>query len=179
MYEDLLIRDLAKAWKVLNIFRDGAHRTHPLAGQGVNLGWSDVKILLGCLEQCVIDGGDLGNSVFVLFFYSFENMTTSISGSLTYLSDYDTLAQRRNVPVQVACDWLNRLYLTSSTPFVLMRSIGLNIVDRCTPLKVYFSSADILRISCYFLWFPYFIKHFYTQSCFDSVMLFLFYRSLS
>lgn len=114
-----------------------------MAGQGVNLGWSDVKILLNCLEQCVIDGGDLGKSILLNFLYLGRIIIpTDISGSLTYLSDYDTEAQRRNVPVQVACDWLNRLYLTSSTPLILIRSFGLNMVDRFTPLKVCFSFCN-------------------------------------
>lgn len=40
--------------------RDAAHRVHPLAGQGVNLGFGDVQCLTEILAQTVQNGGQLG-----------------------------------------------------------------------------------------------------------------------
>ena len=39
---------------------DAAHTVHPLAGQGVNLGFGDVAQLVGALAHAVECGRDLG-----------------------------------------------------------------------------------------------------------------------
>lgn len=43
-----------------NLIRDSAHRVHPLAGQGLNLGFGDVKDLTDILAQAAYDGALLG-----------------------------------------------------------------------------------------------------------------------
>lgn len=99
----------------LALIGDAAHRIHPMAGLGVNLGWSDVINLTNTLEMTVKEGGDLG--------------------SLIYLNNFDTKSQRRNVPIMTAIDILNSLFSTNFLPSVLIRSIGVNLLDRLWPAK--------------------------------------------
>ena len=44
---------------------DAAHRIHPLAGQGVNLGFGDVDSLAE-VEGMVVEGGGLGHHEYLL-----------------------------------------------------------------------------------------------------------------
>ncbi|KAL3873135.1 hypothetical protein ACJMK2_036289 [Sinanodonta woodiana] len=94
---------------------DAAHRCHPLAGQGVNLGFGDVTCLRDVLTKAVYDGSDLG--------------------SLSYLVDYETQRQRKVLPVIGTIDFLQRLYNTNFTPIVLLRSVGLQATNTLTFLK--------------------------------------------
>lgn len=42
------------------ILRDAAHRVHPLAGQGVNMGFGDISSLAHHLSTAAFNGKDLG-----------------------------------------------------------------------------------------------------------------------
>lgn len=45
---------------VLPLHRDAAHRVHPMAGLGVNLGFGDVSALTSVLLEANSRGADLG-----------------------------------------------------------------------------------------------------------------------
>uniref|UniRef100_UPI00398EC9E1 ubiquinone biosynthesis monooxygenase COQ6, mitochondrial n=1 Tax=Pristiophorus japonicus TaxID=55135 RepID=UPI00398EC9E1 len=94
---------------------DAAHRVHPLAGQGVNLGFGDVASLSQHLSEAAFNGRDLG--------------------STQHLNAFETDRQRHNLPIMAAIDLLKRLYSTKSAPVVLLRSLGLNMTNTVVPIK--------------------------------------------
>ncbi|XP_075050691.1 ubiquinone biosynthesis monooxygenase COQ6, mitochondrial [Mixophyes fleayi] len=94
---------------------DAAHRVHPLAGQGVNMGFGDVASLVHHLSSAAFDGRDLG--------------------STTHLLEYETERQRQNLPLMAAIDMLKRLYNTNQPSIVLFRTLGLQATNAVPQLK--------------------------------------------
>ncbi|KAL4613150.1 hypothetical protein GN956_G23396 [Arapaima gigas] len=94
---------------------DAAHRVHPLAGQGANLGFGDVACLTKVLSQAAFNGKDLG--------------------AMQHLLEYETERQRHNLPMMAAIDLMKRLYSTNAAPVVLLRTLGLQATNAVPPLK--------------------------------------------
>lgn len=99
---------------------DAAHRVHPLAGQGVNLGFGDAC----CIADLLADSD-----------YSGRNL-----GSILPLKKYETLRQRHNIPTMLAIDGLQKLYCTDLTPIVVLRTLGLQITHAINPIKKFIMS---------------------------------------
>nr|XP_042714446.1 ubiquinone biosynthesis monooxygenase COQ6, mitochondrial isoform X2 [Chrysemys picta bellii] len=94
---------------------DAAHRVHPLAGQGVNMGFGDIACLAHHLSTAAFNGKDLG--------------------SLKHLLQFETERQRHNLSLMAAIDLLKRLYSTNVAPFVLLRTWGLQTTNALSPVK--------------------------------------------
>lgn len=95
---------------------DAAHRVHPLAGMGLNLGFGDAKALTETLAKATYNGCKLDD--------------------LNHLYDYEQKQLKKNVPIMLGIHGLQRLYSTDIAPVILARSIGLQITQTVTPLKV-------------------------------------------
>ncbi|XP_056635326.1 ubiquinone biosynthesis monooxygenase COQ6, mitochondrial isoform X1 [Diorhabda sublineata] len=94
---------------------DAAHRVHPLAGQGVNLGFGDITCLDNVLGEAAYSGSCLGN--------------------VNYLKVYETKRQRHNMSMMAGIEGLYRIYRSDLTPLVLLRSLGLQTIDVLNPVK--------------------------------------------
>ncbi|XP_025193787.1 ubiquinone biosynthesis monooxygenase COQ6, mitochondrial [Melanaphis sacchari] len=99
---------------------DAAHRIHPLAGQGVNLGFNDVIELSDKLSQSVSTGADIGD--------------------LNALLNYETAAQRHNVPIMLGVDGIQKIYCSNNNlvPLAittLIRNVGLSFCQSASIMK--------------------------------------------
>jgi ubiquinone biosynthesis monooxygenase Coq6 len=97
---------------------DAAHTIHPLAGQGLNQGQSDVESLVNTIEYAVAHGQDIG-----------AHMS---------LESYNADRYAKNHVLLGVVDKLHKLYAVESGPLVPLRSIGLRAVNAMGPVKQFF-----------------------------------------
>jgi 2-octaprenyl-6-methoxyphenol hydroxylase len=97
---------------------DAAHGIHPIAGQGLNLGFRDVAALVEVLVEGSRLGLDLGDGQLLARYQRWRSL--------------DTLA------VAAATDTLTRLFGVRGTAARGVRRFGLGAVQRIKPLKDFF-----------------------------------------
>ena len=57
---------------------DSAHRIHPMAGQGVNLGFGDAKCLADTIKKSQTFGSDYGNNIDLCSFILIFNLNSRV-----------------------------------------------------------------------------------------------------
>lgn len=97
---------------------DAAHGIHPIAGQGLNLGFKDAA----ALAETVVEAHRLGQDI----------------GTLDVLERYQRWRRFDTVQMGVTTDVLNRLFSNDIAPVRAVRDIGLGLVDRMPQLKSFF-----------------------------------------
>jgi 2-octaprenyl-6-methoxyphenol hydroxylase len=94
---------------------DSAHGIHPIAGQGLNLGFRDVA----ALTQVLVEGARLGLDL----------------GDAQLLSRYQRWRSLDTLTVAAATDGLTRIYGVPGRAASAVRRFGMGIVQRAGPLK--------------------------------------------
>lgn len=97
---------------------DAAHAVHPLAGQGVNLGFQDVAELLRLCRTAQTAGRDIGAPTLVAR-YSRRRRSESTLAGYTF-------------------DGIDRLFTNDALVPTLLRGPALGLVNKLTPLKRFF-----------------------------------------
>ena len=111
---------------------DAAHGIHPIAGQGVNLGWRDAA----ALTEIIVDAMRLGLDV----------------ANVDAMARYERWRRADNLVMAGMTDALNRLFSNDVAPVRLARDLGLAAVNKMMPLKKVFmrhamgSVGDVPRL---------------------------------
>ncbi|MGV6988575.1 FAD-dependent monooxygenase [Testudinibacter sp. P80/BLE/0925] len=112
-----LTRRHAQAYykKGIVLLGDAAHTINPLAGQGVNLGFKDVKVLL----NVIADAQKCGQAI----------------DDETVLARYQRLRQKDNLLMQSGMDLFYKGFKHDVLPLKMLRNAALLAVNKITPIK--------------------------------------------
>jgi 2-octaprenyl-6-methoxyphenol hydroxylase len=97
---------------------DAAHGIHPIAGQGLNLGFKDAA----ALAETVVEADRLGQDI----------------GALDVLQRYERWRRFDTVQMGATTDALNRLFSNDLGPLRALRDFGLGLVERMPRMKEFF-----------------------------------------
>jgi 2-octaprenyl-6-methoxyphenol hydroxylase len=101
--------------KRLALVGDSAHAIHPIAGQGLNLGFRDVA----ALTQVLVEGARLGLDL----------------GDKQLLDRYQRWRSLDALSVAFATDSLTRIYGVPGVAASAFRRLGMGMVGRISPLR--------------------------------------------
>ena len=94
---------------------DAAHTVHPLAGQGVNLGFADAAELAGAVARALAAGED--------------------PGDLPTLRNYERARKGANGTMLFFVHGLNRLFSNRSMSLARVRGAGMYLFNKSGPLR--------------------------------------------
>ena len=94
---------------------DAAHAIHPIAGQGLNLGFRDAA----ALAQVLVEGARLGLDL----------------GDRQLLDRYQGWRSLDSLMVAIATDGLTRIYGIPGRAASAVRRFGMSVIERVRPLK--------------------------------------------
>jgi 2-octaprenyl-6-methoxyphenol hydroxylase len=101
--------------KRLALAGDAAHGIHPIAGQGLNLGFRDGIALAGLIIEAARAGEDVGGE--------------------PLLTRYQRVRQSDNLLMFAMTDGIDRLFSTDRKVVRTARDLGINAVNRLGPMK--------------------------------------------
>jgi 2-octaprenylphenol hydroxylase len=102
----------------LALIGDAAHTIHPLAGQGVNLGFADAA----CLAEIILEAAAQDKDI----------------GALNVLRRYERWRKGDNISMLTTMSAFKYLFGDTSAIIRLGRNLGLNLTNRATPVKNFF-----------------------------------------
>lgn len=100
------------------LIADAAHGIHPIAGQGLNLGYRDIDALATLLEAAKDTGQDFGDPAL--------------------LEDYERARRLDNMGMAAFTDAMVRLFSNDLPPVRFARRAGLKLVSKLQPAKQFF-----------------------------------------
>lgn len=101
--------------KRLLLIGDAAHGLHPVAGQGMNVGFRDVKMLVPILQSAFHNHHDLGSN--------------------DILQQYQKATRPHNLAMLAGCDMMERLFSNKHPLLTHMRGLGLLAIRSSSTLR--------------------------------------------
>lgn len=103
--------------KRVALIGDSAHRVHPIAGQGLNLGFRDVA----ALTETLVDGVRLGLEC----------------GDAQLLNRYERWRSVDNLAVSMATDGINQIYAIQGKSAKSIRRMGMDMIQKSDAIKAF------------------------------------------